>query len=134
MLPRGVFVSIFALLCIRASAQSVISAHSGLIHFFEGAISIDGRAVPPINGRYAEIPEGSLLNTNDGKAEILLGPETLLWLGPNSAIRLRQNSLADARVELLEGSAVIQSAQLPPGNTETLIHKDSEVRLSAYSL
>ena len=134
MLRWDVIVSIFALLCIRASAQSVISAHSGLIHFFEGAISIDGRAVPPISGRFAEIPEGSLLNTSDGKAEILLGPETFLWLGPNSAIRMQRNSLADARVELIEGSAVVQSIQLPPGNAVTLIQKESEVRLSAQSL
>ena len=134
MLRWDVIVSIFALLCIRASAQSVISAHSGLIHFFEGAISIDGRAVPPINGRFAEIPEGALLNTNEGKAEILLGPETFLWLGPNSAIRMQRNSLAEARVELIEGSAVVQSIELPPGNAVTLIQKDSQVRLSAQSL
>src|SRR5205807_2557080 len=70
MLRLGVLVSAFTLLSIRASAQSAISTHSGLIHFFEGAISIDGRAVHPINGRFPEIPEGSDLNTNEGKAEI----------------------------------------------------------------
>jgi len=134
MLRRGVLVYTFTLLCIRASAQSVISAHAGLIHFFEGAISVDGRAVPAINGRFAEIPEGSLLNTNEGKAEILLGPVTILWLGPNSAIRMQRNSLADARVELLEGSAVVQSTELPPENAVTLIQKDSQVRLSAHGL
>src|SRR5215472_16387497 len=75
MLRRRVLLMSTVLLCTRASAQSVISARSGLIHFFEGAISIDGQPVPPINGRFAEIPEGSRLNTNAGRAEILLGPE-----------------------------------------------------------
>ena len=134
MLRRSVIVCTFTLLCVRASAQSVISAHAGLIHFFEGAVSIDGRAVPAINGRFAEIPEGSLLNTNEGRAEILLGPETILWLGQNGAIRMQRNSLADARVELLEGSAVVQSTELPPDNAVTLIQKDSQVRLSAHGL
>ena len=134
MLRRSILVYTFTLLCMRASAQSVISAHAGLIHFFEGAISIDGRAVPAISGRFAEIPEGSLLSTNEGKAEILLGPETFLWLGPNSAIRMQRNRLADARVELLDGSAVVQSTELPPDNAVTLIQKDSQVRLSAHGL
>jgi hypothetical protein len=134
MVLRGVLVSTFTLLCIRASAQSVISAHSGLVHFFDGAISIDGRAVSPMNGRFPEVPEGALLHTDEGKAEILLGPEIFLWLGRTSTIRMQRNSLADTRVELLEGSAIVQSAQLPPDNAVTLIHEDSQVRLSAHSL
>ena len=134
MLLRGVLVCTFTLLCIRASAQSVISTHSGLVHFFEGAISIDGRAVPPINGRFPEVPEGALLHTNEGNAEILLGPEIFLWLGQTSTIRMQGNSLIDTRVELIEGSAIVQATQITPDNGVTLIHKDSRVRLSAHSL
>jgi hypothetical protein len=130
---RGILVFIFTLLCVRGSAQSVISSHSGLVHFFEGGISIDGQAVSRINGRFPEIPEGSRLDTNDGRAEILLAPEVFLWLGRNSAIRMQRNSLEDTRVELLEGSAIVQSKQLLPGNAVTLIHKGSQVSLPAYS-
>jgi hypothetical protein len=134
MLLRSVLVSAVTLVCIRASAQSVISTHSGLVHFFEGAISIDGRAAPPINGRFPEVPEGALLQTNEGKAEILLGPEIFLWLGRTSTIRMQRNSLTDTRVELIEGSAIMQSAQLLPDNAVTLIHKNSHVKLSAHCL
>src|ERR1700730_18362410 len=116
MLLRAVLISTSTLLCIPAWGQSVISTHSGLVHFCEGAISIDGRAVAPINGRFPEVPEGALLHTNEGKAEILLGPEIFLWLGGASTIRMQGNSLTDTRVELLEGSAVVQSAQLPSDN------------------
>lgn len=134
-MPRqGILMAAFMLLCVRAWAQSVISAHAGLVHYFEGAISIDGQTVPAINGRFAEIAEGSVLNTNAGRAEILLGPEVFLWLAPYSAIRMQRSGLADARVELLEGSAVIQSVQLPADNAITLIQKDSQVRVSAHSL
>src|SRR2546428_13396763 len=100
MLRRSILVYTFTLLCMRASAQSLISAHAGLIHFFEGAISIDGRAVPAISGPFAEIPEGSLLSTNAGEAESLLGPATFLWLDPNSALSMQRHRLAAARVEL----------------------------------
>lgn len=131
---RSVLASTFVLFCVRASAQSVISAHSGLVNVFEGDISIDGRPVPEINGRFPEIPQGSLLTTNDGRAEILLAPEVFLWLGRHSAMRMQRNSLADIRVELLEGAAIIQSSRLPSDNAVTLIQSEFQVRLSAQSL
>src|SRR4051812_47856376 len=70
-------------LCAHASAQSVISVHAGLVHFSEGVVSIDDRMVTPVTGRFPEIPEGSLFSTEDGRAEILLGPDVFLWLDRN---------------------------------------------------
>jgi hypothetical protein len=134
MLCRGVFVCVYTLVCMRTSAQSVISTHSGLVHFSEGTVSIDGRTVFPINGRFPEIREGSLLDTNEGKVEILLAPEVFLWLSQNSKICMQRNSLADTRVELLEGSAVVQSTELLPDNRVTLVYKGSQVLLSAHTL
>jgi len=131
---RSVLASTFVLFCMRASPQSVISTHSGLVNFFEGDISIDGRPVPQINGRFPEVPEGSLLTTNDGRVEILLAPEVFLWLGRHSAIRMQRNSLRDARIDVLAGAAIIQSAQLPPSDAVTLIYREFQVRLSTQSL
>src|SRR5207237_6937460 len=62
------------------------------------------------------------------------GPETFLWLGRSSTIRMQRNSVADTRLELLEGSAIVQSKQLPSENVVTLSHQDSDVQLSANSL
>ena len=134
MLPRGVFVFTVTLLCVRASAQSIISTHSGIVHYFEGAVSIDGRALTPIKGRFLEVHEGSSIVTHEGRAEILLAPDAFLWLGRNSAIRMRRNSLADTRIEVLDGSATVQSTELSPDNRVKLTIKGFCIRLSANAL
>jgi hypothetical protein len=131
---RGVLVCASLLLCTRTVAQSVISTHSGLVHFSEGAISIEDRALSPINGRFPEIPEGSQLRTNDGRAEILLAPEIFLWLDRNSAICMQRNSLTDTRIELLAGSAIVQSTEPPSENGVTLIFTGAKLGISAHSL
>jgi hypothetical protein len=130
MLLRAVLLSILTLLSSPVSAQSVLSTHSGLIHFFEGPVSVDGQAVSPVNGRFQQIPEGGVLETNAGRAEILLGPELFLWLAPNSSVKMLRNSLDDIRVELLSGTAIVRSAELLPDNAVTLVQHDAAVRLS----
>jgi hypothetical protein len=48
------------------------------------------------------------LRTQKGRAELLLNPCTVLHLGEHSALRMVENSLTKARVELLAGSAVVE--------------------------
>jgi hypothetical protein len=132
MLLRLVFAASW--LCLRGSAQTVISSHSGLIYSSEGVVSIDGRAVSQANGRFTQIQEGSLLTTQEGRAEILIAPEAALWLDRYSAIRMQRDSLEDTRIELVQGSAFVQSMDLRSGNSATLIHNSSEIRISAHSL
>lgn len=115
-------------------AQSIISTHSGIVHYFEGVVSIDGRALTPIKGRFFEVHEGSAIVTHEGRAEILLAPDAFLWLGRNSAIRMRRNSLADIRIEVLDGSTTVQSTKLSPDNKVTLTIKGFCIRLSANAL
>jgi hypothetical protein len=134
MLLRGILVCTFTLFGIAALAQSVISAHSGLIHFFEGNVAIDGQPVSPIHGRFPEIPEGSRLAASDGQAEILLGPESFLWLGRNSALRMERNILTDTHIEFLKGSAMVQSLGLPADGSIVMIFHSSQIRLSASGL
>jgi hypothetical protein len=61
--------------------------------------------------------------------EVLLTPNTYLRLGENSGIRMISNSLANTRVELLRGSAMLQSADVPAGTSVTIILKDSAILL-----
>lgn len=129
----GVFMAVFSLLCIRASAQSIISTRAGLVYFAEGGVAIDGRSITPIKSRFPEIPDGSLLTTDaTARAEILLGPEVFLWLGPNSSVRMRRNTLEDTVVEIVGGSAIIESRQLPSGDSVTVIFNASEIRLAPH--
>src|SRR3981081_3809939 len=90
-------------------AQSVISAHSGLVHYVEGQVLLDGKPVEVKITAFPEIKEGKELRTEDGRAEILLNPGVFLRMGENSAIRMVSNKLSDSRVEFLSGSMIIES-------------------------
>src|SRR5580700_8093552 len=94
-------------LALLANAQSVISTHSGLIHFFEGEVYLGDQSLESHLGRFPSVPQGAELRTADGRAEVLLTPGVFLRMGDRSAIRLVANDLADTRVELQTGSAIV---------------------------
>src|SRR5580692_11686409 len=73
------------------SAQTVTSAHSGTLHYFDGDVSIDGVAVQAKVARFSEIKEQSVLSTGLGRAEVLLTPGVFLRVGENTSIRMLDN-------------------------------------------
>src|ERR1700730_3166842 len=89
-----------------ASAQSVISAKSGLIHYVEGRAYLNDQLIESKFGEFPDVKENQQLRTEEGRAEILLTPGVFLRLGENSAIRMVTNRLIDTRLELLSGSAL----------------------------
>jgi hypothetical protein len=134
MIPtRWCFLALSALLLasLPAAAQSVVSTHSGVVHYFEGTVSIGGTLVQPQFGRFPEIAEGSELRTAQGRAEVLLGPGVMVRVAEDSAVKMLSTRLADTRLELETGSAILQSNDALPGNSVTLIYKDWQVRVGA---
>src|SRR5271163_2603282 len=101
--PRTLFLTVLA---VSASGQAVISTHSGVVHYFEGAVYLNDQPLEPRLGRFLSMPEGAELRTEEGRAEVLLTPGVFLRIDRNSAIRMVSSSLADSRVELLSGSAM----------------------------
>jgi hypothetical protein len=95
-----------------AWAQSVISAHSGVIHYAEGDVSIDGTAVHPKFAEFPDVKTGQLVATAEGRAEILLTPGVFLRMAENTSVRMLSNALADTRLEVVSGSALVEVGQL----------------------
>src|ERR1700722_14340721 len=114
-------------MALPLNAQSVISTHSGVIHFFEGAVYLGDRPLESHLGKFPSLPQGAELRTADGRAEVLLTPGAFLRLGEKSAIRMVANDLADTRVELQTGSAIVDSGEPNSGTSITLIYKDWRV-------
>jgi hypothetical protein len=133
MLSQRVAV-LFSLLSFYASAQSVVSAHSGVVHFSEGAVFIDDQRVEQKIGRFSEIKQGSELRTENGRAEVLLTPGMILRIGEASAIRMISNRLTDTRVEFVSGSAILEDAKAAPGTSVVLTYRALEVRFHAPGL
>jgi hypothetical protein len=130
-------VVLMAMTAVVCSAQSVTSAHSGTLHYFEGDVSIDGAAVQAKVGRFPEIKEQNVLRTGLGRAEVLLTPGVFLRVGENSSIKLLDNRLVSTRVEILSGNVIVESDDpqvTVKDSPVALIYKDYEIQLVKHGL
>jgi hypothetical protein len=117
--------------------QAVISARSGLVNYFEGAVYVADRPLESHLGKFASIPEGAELRTENGRAEVLLTPGVFLRVGENTRIRMISNALADTKVELVGGSAILDSLDAGAGRLCTLLYKNwtlTETQKGVYRL
>ncbi len=115
-------------------AQPLISNYSGLVLHCEGEVRWDGKLMEPISGHFPLLRKGSLLEVEKGRVEILMAPGVLLWLGPHSSVRMRSIDLADARIDFLSGSLMMQTAELPAGNAVTVSSKSEEIHAKPRSI
>ncbi len=122
------------LACLPASAQSVLSVRSGVVHFSDGAVFINDQAVESKFGAFPAIQQGSTLRTEQGRAEILLTPGCFLRVDENSAVRMISTSLIDTRVEFLKGSAILDSVNAPSAKGVLLTYKGAEIRFPQQGL
>jgi hypothetical protein len=123
---------LFALVCpfaLHLSAQSVISTRSGLINFSEGAVFVDGQPLSRKYGTFERLKNGSALVTESGRAEVLLTPNTYLRIGEKSSIRMVSDNLSDTQVEVLAGSALLDSQGAAEGDFVKLLFKDATIRI-----
>jgi hypothetical protein len=124
-LPLGIL-----LICANSAwAQSVISAHSGVIHFVEGQVTLEGQPVQPKFAEFPDVKHGQTLATQDGRVEVRLTPGVILRIGENSSFKMISNSRADTRLELLTGEGVVEVGELLPSNAITLISGKAHMEL-----
>jgi hypothetical protein len=102
----------------------VISVRSGIIHLAEGKVFLGDKLVEPKFGEFPDMKPGSVLRTEEGRAEVLLTPGVFLRMGEDSAFRLVRNSLEDTQVELVSGAVLIECAELLENNAVTFKYKD----------
>jgi hypothetical protein len=86
----------------------------GAINYTEGQVFVDGQAVNA--SQNARVQPGQTLETQNGKAEMLLTPGVFLRLNDNTQARLESNSITDTRVNLLKGEAMIEADQVVKDN------------------
>jgi hypothetical protein len=97
------------------SAQGRV-ARPGTVNYAEGQVSLNGQAIGPRQLGSTEVAPGQVLETQDGKAEMLLTPGVFLRLGDHSAVKMISPSLTDTRVEMLRGAAMVEAAQVEKEN------------------
>ncbi len=106
------------------SGQQVISAKSGLLHYFEGEVFVDGTAVRESKDRFVQLETGQVFSTKSGHAEILFGPGMFLRVGENCEINFQSLRSGDETISVSEdrkGCAMVLDFLDFPKNTEFLL-------------
>jgi len=130
----AVLVSMSAAVC---AAQSITSARSGTLHYFQGDVSIDGAQIQAKASVFPQIKDQGVLSTARGRAEILLTPGVFLRVGENSSIRMLDTRLTSTRVDILSGSVIVESddpQMTIKDSPVTLLYKDYELHMGKHGL
>lgn len=93
--------------------QMAISTKAGLVNVFDGDVFLDGKLVEAKATEFVTVPKDGILRTEEGRVEVLLSPGAFLRMAEFSAFRLAENELSNVVVDLLEGVALIDVAELP---------------------
>jgi len=119
--------------------QSVISAKAGVVHYTEGEVKVGiganaSQVEMKTGGRYTEMKDGQELTTGEGRAEVLLNPGVFLRVGENSSVKMISSRLADTRLELTRGVALVEVTEVSKDNAVTMLVKDASVTFSKMAL
>jgi hypothetical protein len=98
------------------SAPSAENVRPGALNYVEGQVSADGGPLNPQSVGQFVLQPGQSLETGSGYAEVLLTPGAFLRIGPNSEFRMTSIGLADTRITLTRGNALIEADQVIAGS------------------
>ena len=127
---RLIAVSSFILAAsLSAPAFGANPVRPGTINYVEGQASIAGQALDAKAIGTAELQPGQSLDTQSGKAEILLTPGAFLRLGDNSSLTMLSPSLTDTELRLEKGQAMVEVEELYPQNNLVIMQRAGTVRI-----
>jgi len=109
-----------AALTASLSAQSVIPAKAGLVSY-AGEAYIDGQQVEVSSAHFIAMNDNAMLRTGWGRAEVLLGPCSAMWVEEQSALRMVSSALSDVRLIVLRGSVIIATGEMMKGTKVTVL-------------
>lgn len=121
-----------ALLSVPAWSSDTNSnrtAVPGTLNYVEGQASIENQTLDPKDIGTAGLQDGQVLETGNGKAEILLTPGVYLRLGSNSSVKMVSNSLTNTEVSLHTGQAMVEVDQLYNENNLRISQPGADTRL-----
>ena len=113
---------------LQTHSQFVVSARAGLISYTEGRVELlnspNERNNPdPLN----DVSEGGQLSTENGRAEMLLGPDRFLRLGTLTKIELLASDITDVQVRIVSGTVIFDLTKLSGRHSVTLFFDQAKI-------
>jgi hypothetical protein len=105
-------------------------ARPGSLNYVEGQASVEGQSLGSEAIGKTELHAGQSLETQAGKAELLLTPGVFFRLGDNSSATMISLTLTNTELRLDKGEATTEVAELHPENNVVIAEDGARVRLS----
>ena len=110
------------------------TAMPGTLNYVEGQASMGDQNLDSKSVGKANLENGQVLETGNGKAEILLTPGVYLRLGSNSSVKMLNNSLTNTQVSLQQGEAMLEVDQLYKENFIHVAQPGADTRVEKTGL
>ncbi len=118
----------------QGAPQGPGAAVPGTLNYVEGQVSVAGQPVTSRSVGSVQMEPNQVLETGQGRAEVLLTPGVFLRVGDNSAVRLLSPDLANTRVEVLRGQAIVEVTELFKDNNIWVAMNGASTRLDQQGL
>jgi hypothetical protein len=115
-------------------ALAASSAVPGTLNYVEGEVSVAGQPVTQRSVGAVQLEPNQVMETRQGRAELLLTPGVFLRLGDNGAVRFISPNLGDTRVELLKGRAIVEVTEIFKDNNLSVMLGGVSTRLDKEGL
>jgi hypothetical protein len=113
---KAILLSLATMCAPVALAQTANPAVPGTVNYVEGSASISGQPLNQQSVGYAQLQPGQVLQTANGRVELLLTPGVFLRVGENSAVRMISPNLLNTQIALDHGRADIEVDEIHPRN------------------
>ena len=110
------------------------TALPGALNFIEGQASIGNQTLTSKSVGSADLEQGQVLSTQNGRAEVLLTPGVFLRLDHNSAVKMVSPSLTNTQIEVQQGRAQVEVAELHKENNLQVRQDDAVTTLKKTGL
>jgi FecR protein len=107
---------------LSAPAWAANAALPGTLNYVEGQASAGDQSLNAQSIGSVNLQPGEKLDTENGKAEILLTPGVFLRVGQNSTAQMISSSLTNTEARIDKGQAMVEVAE---------IHKDNLLRIAS---
>ncbi len=94
---------------LLAGAQEMLP---GTVNYTEGEVLLRGDLVNRENAGMVVIGQDQTLQTNEGRAEVLLTPGVFVRVGPNSLIRMATITGTNLKLQVERGEAIVEVDQV----------------------
>ncbi|MGA2593248.1 MAG: hypothetical protein ABSH32_25305 [Bryobacteraceae bacterium] len=108
--------AMFILLATAAlAAADTTRPLPGTVNYVEGQVTLNGENLPAPNAGPVAVETNQVLDTAQGKAELLLSPGVFLRLGEDAELRMVSSGAPAIAVEMVRGDSILEVDQLLKG-------------------